>query len=64
VQQQQYYCLNADAEYGSKRAQELDHDPFKVAEALSQLSDDRELAKSVQMGQLVSQMARLRRRAD
>jgi hypothetical protein len=51
VRQPQYYCLKADPRYGRERAQELDHDPFKVAEALSQLSDNRELAESVRRAQ-------------
>ena len=51
VQQPQYYCLKADVEYGCKRAQELDCDPFRVAEALSALVCDRKLADSVQTAQ-------------
>jgi hypothetical protein len=37
-----YRYLNADVEYGLHRAQELDSDPFKIALALSQLSEERE----------------------
>ena len=51
VQQPQYYCLKADVEYGRKRAQELDHDPFRVAEALSVLAHNRELADLVRTAQ-------------
>jgi len=51
VQQPQYRCFKADVEYGRKRAQELGHDPFKVAEELSALAYNRKLAESVQAAQ-------------
>jgi len=51
ARQPQYYCLKADVEYGRKRAQELDCDPFRVAEALSVLAHNREQADLVRTAQ-------------
>jgi hypothetical protein len=43
----QYHCLRADIEHGLQHAETLGNDPFRIAVALSQLQDDRQLDEKV-----------------